>query len=254
MELNFKTYGQGPALIILHGLFGSLDNWVTHARQLSTHFTVYLVDQRNHGKSPHAEPWDYPTMAEDLNEFMDQQGIFQTHLLGHSMGGKTVMQFAHDYPDRIDRLIVADMAPKAYPPHHTGIIAALNNLNLSEIGARQEADSILKKDIPEPGVRQFLLKSLSRESDQGYSWKFNLEVITRDYTNVLEEITFDYSFDQPTLFIYGGKSHYVQPQDKEKILEFFPHATFKSIPQAGHWLHAEAPDEFIAITEEFLLG
>ncbi len=252
MQLNFKTYGKGPALIILHGLFGSLDNWVSHAMRLAEYFSVYLLDQRNHGKSPHSPIWNYPVMAADLAEFMDQQGIFQAHLLGHSMGGKTVMQFAMDHPERIDRLIVADMAPKAYQPHHTALLEALMQLDLHQFETRSEANQALTPQIPDATVRQFLLKNLSRGSDKSYQWKFNLPVIYHNYPAILEAIELEYPLERPTLFISGAKSDYVQAADYPIIREGFPQAQFSSIEGAGHWLHAEAPDEFFERVLAFL--
>ncbi len=244
LTLNAKTYGQGPALIVLHGLFGSLDNWVSFARQWSEFFTVYLLDQRNHGRSPHHEEWNYQVMAEDLFHFMDSEGIFQAHLLGHSMGGKTVMQFAQDYPERIDRLIVADMAPKSYEPHHEAVIAGLNAVDLQQVSTRQEVSDQLQTHIPEEGVRQFLLKGLGRDEKKRFAWKFNLPVITRDYEEVLKNIDGDIPFDGTTLFISGGKSSYVSEEDYPNILALFPRAQFVVLPEAGHWLHAEEPANF----------
>ena len=178
MQLNVKTLGQGPGLIILHGLFGSLDNWMSHARKLAESYSVYLIDQRNHGKSPHSDSWDYPIMAEDLYHLMDQEGIYTSHILGHSMGGKTAIQFAMQHPERIDKLIVADMGVKAYSPHHTQIIEALNAVDLDEVDSRQAVDALLESRIPNPGIRQFLLKGLGRNGEEGFAWKFNLKVLS----------------------------------------------------------------------------
>ena len=253
MQLNFKTYGQGSALIVLHGLFGSLDNWATHARQWEMRFSVYLVDQRNHGRSPHHPDWSYAVMAEDLHEFMDQQGIFSAHLLGHSMGGKTAMQFACEYPERVEKLIIADMAPRAYPPHHDEILAALDGLDLSALDSRQAADSLLGQRISDPAVRQFLLKSLAREeASDAFRWKFNLPVIAQKYEEILRAIEPEFPFEKPALFISGGRSGYIRPEDHARILEIFPDARFEVIPEAGHWLHAEAPAQFLAIVNDFL--
>jgi len=244
LSLNHKVYGQGPALIVLHGLFGSLDNWATLARQWGEQYSVYLVDQRNHGRSPHHDEWNYKVMAEDLFEFMDSHQIYQAHLLGHSMGGKTVMKFADLYPERIDKLIVADMAPKAYPPHHTEILKALTSLDLRQVGSRSDAQKMLSAGIPEAGVQQFLLKSLHRKENREFGWRFNLDVIHQNYPEVLAEVSLFQPFEQPTLFLYGEKSHYVKPTDFEMIREMFPQALFEGIPNAGHWLHAEAPSIF----------
>lgn len=253
MHLNVKTLGQGPPLIILHGLFGSLDNWMTHARKLSEAFTVYLLDQRNHGKSPHSDAWSYPLMAEDLHEFMSREGIYASNLLGHSMGGKTVIQFAMQYPDQIGKLIVADMGVKSYPPHHTEIISALKAVDLSQVQSRNEVDSLLQAGIKEFGVRQFLLKGLGRDEEKNFAWKFNLNVLSEKYEEVLAPIEFTYPFEGPTLFIHGGKSQYVLEEDKEEIRSYFPSVVFDKMPSAGHWLHAEAPDEFITKVRDFLI-
>ncbi|MEM6261555.1 MAG: alpha/beta fold hydrolase [Bacteroidota bacterium] len=254
MQLNHKVYGQGPALIILHGLFGSLDNWVSHARQLSVDYTVFLVDQRNHGRSPHDPAFSYPVMAEDLHEFMAQQGIRQAHLLGHSMGGKTVMTFADRYPDQVDKLIVADMAPKQYPPHHNDVVAAMKSIDLATLSSRQEANELMLPLIPELGVRQFLLKSLGRDEVKNFRWKFNLPVLIETYPNIIADTPIGFPFEGPTLFVHGGNSHYLAESDKPAIEEVFPHATFAKIPGAGHWLHAEKPAEFLKIVQGFLEG
>lgn len=254
LQLNAKIMGQGPALIVLHGLFGSLDNWITLGRQWSERFSVYLLDQRNHGRSPHHEAWDYRVMAQDLADFMDQQGIPQAHLLGHSMGGKTVMQFALDHPERVARLVVADMAPKAYRPHHEAIIEALGGVDLSRVASRQEVDQALQASIAEASIRQFLLKGLGRNEQKELAWKFNLPVIARDYAKVLADVEGELPFEGPALFIYGGKSTYLQPEDQPAIRERFPAAEFVALPQAGHWLHAEAPEAFSTEVMRFLEG
>jgi len=253
MKLNYKSMGQGPALIILHGLFGSLDNWVSHARFFSTEFTVYIIDQRNHGKSPHDDVWNYGVMADDLRDFMDDHGIYQAHLVGHSMGGKVVMQFAADYPERIMKLVVADMAPKSYSPHHTAILEALMGLDLAQIYNRKAADTQLTHAIPTFMTRQFLLKSLKRADQNTFTWKFNLPVIYRDYEKILEKVEVDPPFEGPTLFLYGGKSTYLTAEDPEWIRALFPQAVFECLEGAGHWLHAEAPDAFQKALTRFLL-
>lgn len=253
MELAHKTLGQGPALLILHGLFGSLDNWLTLARQFGEHFSVYIIDQRNHGKSPWDERWDYDVMAEDLAGFMDQHGIPQAHILGHSMGGKTAMQFAAEYPDRITRLIVADIAPKAYPRHHDLILETLNETPLGALTSRQDAEDFMQSRISEPAVRQFLLKSLMRDPVQGFSWRFNLDTITRNYDNILANVRVYQPIEVPALFIAGGNSDYILPGDQQHILDLFPNASFSVIPNAGHWVQAEAPEAFLSLALGFLL-
>ena len=252
ISLNYKTFGQGPALIILHGLFGSLDNWLSLGKQFADDFSVYLVDQRNHGRSPHSPEWSYQIMAEDLHDFMDGQGIFQAHLLGHSMGGKTVMTFAGLYPERVDKLIVADMGIRRYPRHHEEVLAAIFAIDLPSLETRQQAEAILTSHLSDQAVIQFLLKNLGRDENKQFQWKFNAEVIRERYDEVLAPVTFDHPHEGTTLFLTGGKSHYVKPEDHPSILELFPQAHFASLPNAGHWLHAEQPEAFFTEVRRFL--
>lgn len=252
MKLHFKTYGNGPALIILHGLFGSLDNWVSHAHALENEYSVYLIDQRNHGKSPHNEVFNYESMAQDLHEFMDSEGIFYAHLLGHSMGGKTVMEFAGHYPDRIEKLIVADMGVKKYPPHHVDVLNAISGLDLSALKTRKEAEIFLMENLNgEVSTVQFLLKGLTREIKGDFRWRFNYPTILANYERILEGVTPE-PFEKPTLFLSGGNSKYVLPEDRPQILEFFPSAEFQIMPNVGHWLHAENPTLFLEYVRTFL--
>lgn len=255
MELNYKSFGSGPALIILHGLFGSLDNWQGLAKQYAEHFSVFIVDQRNHGKSPHTDtPFTYAQLADDLHAFMQQQGIYTANLIGHSMGGKTVMQFAIDNEYMVEKLIVADMGIAANDFRHTEIIDALVAFPFDTITERKLADEWLAARIPDFGVRQFLLKNLDRKAEGGFEWKFNLRVLHRDYVNILEGISSPHPVDVPTLFIRGGKSDYVLDADFPAIRKVFSHVEFDTIPGAGHWLHAEAPEPFFEKTMRFLLG
>ncbi|MCB9232543.1 MAG: alpha/beta fold hydrolase [Bacteroidia bacterium] len=253
MNLNFKSFGSGPALIILHGLFGSLDNWQTLAKQFADEFSVFIVDQRNHGRSPHDGDFSYEDMAYDLSDFMDQQGIYSASVLGHSMGGKTAMTFAVQDAIRLEKLVVADMAPVQYEPHHDEILKALNDFPLHDIETREAADEWLSSRIPEFSVRQFLLKNLDRNKDKSFKWKFNLEVISGEYENILSSVQSDHPIEVPTLFIRGGKSPYVLDAYKPQIMELFPQAEFETIENAGHWLHAEAPDEFFQKVNAWLL-
>lgn len=253
MDLNFKVFGQGDPIIILHGLFGTLDNWQTIAKKLADNYTVFIVDQRNHGRSPHAEPFDYPTMAEDLKEFMEQNGVYQSHLIGHSMGGKTVMQFALDYPEMVDQLIVVDIAPVDYPERHNHIFDALLNLKPEKITSRREIDAILEKQIPEYGERQFLMKNLTKnKEDIGYRFKMNLPVIHQSYGDILANIEVNDVYNEPTLFIKGGNSQHIQSEHQDNILALFPEAVVKTIDDAGHWVHADKPKELLAMVEEWL--
>ena len=252
MELNFKTFGQGPPLILLHGLFGTLDNWQTLGKRWAEHYTVFIVDQRNHGRSPHHDSLDYPALAEDLRHFMEAHWVYKAHILGHSMGGKTAMQFALHYPDMVDKLVVVDIAPKAYTGGHETIFDALLNLDLSTITDRKEAESYLQSRIPEEGVRQFLLKNLTREKDGGFLWKMNLPVIYKHYADKLANVEPGEPFDGPSLFIRGGLSAYVQDEDWPLIQQWFPEARLYTVPGAGHWVHAEQPALLYQQVQAFL--
>lgn len=251
MLLNFKKSGSGPPLVILHGLFGSLDNWFSIAKELVEHYTLYLVDQRNHGDSPHAEEWNYAVMVEDLKELLDAEGLNKVLLMGHSMGGKTVMNFAVKYPERVEKLIVADIAPRYYPIHHESILEGLNLLDLKKIKSRKEADDQLAKHIPELGVRQFLLKSLTRDSD-GFAWKINLPVITKNIENVGEVLAQGSTFAGPTLFLAGANSNYIQQKDLPDLEAHFPNYELEFVADAGHWLHAEQPHAVVEEMRNFL--
>jgi esterase len=252
MELNFKELGQGPALVILHGLFGSLDNWLTLGRQFAETHTVYLIDQRNHGRSPHADHMDYSAMAADLQEFFSQQGIREATVLGHSMGGKTAMRFALDFPELTEALIVADIAPKTYPSGHDLIFEALCALKPATLRNREQAEEELSLLIDDIGVRLFLLKNLTRSKDGSYQWKMNLPVIERDYANILKGITADFPYMGPVRFIRGALSNYLKDSDWPEIAALFPEADLVDIPGAGHWLHADQPQAFFNAAQEFL--
>lgn len=255
MKLNFKTFGQGPPLIILHGLFGMLDNWQTAAKQLSDHFMVFILDQRNHGRSPHVDEIGYPSMAHDLKVFMEDNWVHEAHLLGHSMGGKTVMQFALEYPEMVDKLIVVDIAPKAYAGGHQLIFEALQSLALETVQSRSEADQKLGQLVTDLGIRQFLLKNLSRDKDTGgFRWKMNLDVIARDYPKILAGLDAGGSFEGDTLFIRGGKSDYISTDDETSIRNLFPSSHIETIDGAGHWVHAEQPQALLKVVRQFLEG
>lgn len=254
MDLYYNHYGSdGPPLIILHGLLGASGNWHTLSRTVfSDHFDVYAVDQRNHGRSPHADAFNYEAMAEDVRDFIHQHDLGPVHLLGHSMGGKTAMRATLDYPDLVDRLVVADMAPKAYPPHHLGLMEALRRIDPSTYDDRSAIDDALAEDVPSYPIRQFLLKNLSYDADEGYAWQMNLEVIYEQYDQVNQAITAAGTFDGPTLFVRGGRSDYVRTEDLPHIRTLFPQAELATIEDAGHWVHAEAPEDFSETVVAFL--
>lgn len=250
-KLNYKKFGEGTPLIILHGLFGSLDNWITMARRFSEHYQVFIVDQRNHGLSFHSPEFSYGHMANDLLDLMNSERIASAHLLGHSMGGKTVMNFAVDHQERVNKLIVADIGPKYYPVHHTQIIKALYSIPVSELSSRKEADEIMSRAINNFGIRQFLLKNLLRDGD-AFKWKMNLDVIAKNIEEVGKALNQNASYQGETLFIRGANSDYIQDSDMFLINSIFLKAKLATIEGAGHWLHAEKPEEFYQIVMKFL--
>ncbi|MEZ4904569.1 MAG: alpha/beta fold hydrolase [Spirosomataceae bacterium] len=253
MELFFRQIGEGRPMVILHGLFGSSDNWLTISKTIADlGFSVYLVDQRNHGRSPHLDTHTYPELADDLHEFLQQQRIDNPILVGHSMGGKTVMQYAMQYPDGFSALVVVDIAPKSYPVHHTDILKGLKAVPLATLKSRQEADTILSRYEPSLGVRQFLLKNLYRSDEGGFAWRLNLPVLDRDIEIIGDDLQHTQVIAKPTLFIRGGESRYVKDSDIPAILSLFPHAQIDTIEGASHWVQAEQPEAFVDSLTRFL--
>ena len=252
MNLYYRTIGSGPPLIILHGIFGSSDNWGTLGRQFGEFRQVYLVDQRNHGRSPHDPQFNYQVMVEDLHQFIVQHGLLKPDIMGHSMGGKTAMFFATKYPDMINKLVVVDIAPRAYPVHHDFILRGLSALPLDKLQSRQQADTELARYIDNPAIRQFLLKNLQR-TDQGFRWKINLPVIQENIAHVGQGLGPEDVFTHPTLFIRGGLSPYIQEEDYADIASHFPNSKVVTIPGATHWVHADKPFELYKTVKSFLL-
>ncbi len=253
MKLHFRSFGNGEPLIILHGIFGSSDNWQTVGKELSVKYKVYLVDLRNHGSSPHSDEFDYNVMTDDVLELMLNEEIEKAHLLGHSMGGKTAMTFAARYPERVIKLIVVDIAPKYYEPHHARIFRGFRSVNLDLIKTRHEADIQMSHRIPEVGVRQFILKNLTRVKDR-FIWKLNLDVIEENAEKIGEALSDDDWFSGHVLFIAGGSSDYVKDSDLPGIHQHFPNAVVKYVPGAGHWVHAEQPKTLARLVFDFLAG
>lgn len=251
MMLHFKKIGAGEPLIILHGLFGMLDNWYTLGKKFSENFTVYLIDQRNHGQSPHSDEWNYKVMSDDLLEFFDNQNIEKASIIGHSMGGKTAMYFAGNYPERLKKLVIVDIAPRFYPVHHDTILNALRSIDLENLKSRNEADAMLSEYIPDFGTKQFLLKNLVRKETDNtkFEWKFNLQAIAKNIHEVGAETT--KGSTAPTLFIKGEKSDYINPGDETDIKTKYPDSQIISI-ESGHWVHAEKPEEFYNSVISFL--
>lgn len=252
LKLHAKQSGTGRDLILLHGLFGSLENLGAIQRQLSERFRTHALDLRNHGRSPHAPSMSYACQARDVLKYLDDQGLEHADLLGHSMGGKVAMTFALQYPDRCRRIVVADIAPVHYPPHHNEIFEGLSKLDPAQIRSRQEADQALQPYVPEVAVRQFLLKNLIRSGDGAFRWRLNLDVIMKDYESIMQGQHAEHPFHGPVLFLKGGISRYIQPGHRDTVLKLFPKASLREIPGTDHWLHAEKPELFSRLVLRFL--
>ncbi len=251
MKLSYKKLGEGEPLVILHGLFGMLDNWFTLGKKFAETFTVYLVDLRNHGQSPHNDEWNYKVMSDDLFEFFDEHKIEKANIIGHSMGGKVAMYFSDEHTERIKKLIVVDIAPRAYPLHHDHILTALLSVDIENLKSRNEADEILSKYFSDFGTKQFLLKNLTRKENDNtqFEWKFNLRVIAENIHEVGVEIT--KGSKVPVLFIAAEKSHYISDTDETEIKILYPNSEISSI-NSGHWVHAEKPEELYNAVIKFL--
>ncbi|RAJ96013.1 pimeloyl-ACP methyl ester carboxylesterase [Larkinella arboricola] len=254
MKLYYRQTGEtGTPIIILHGIFGSSDNWLTISKTIAEHnHRVFLVDQRNHGRSPRSEVFDYDAMAADLQEFITDHQLEKPVVIGHSMGGKTVMQFAMDYPGQFSRLVVVDIAPKFYPIHHAELIRGLKAIDLLNIKSRNEADEILSRYEPILPVRQFLLKNLYRTEAGQFDWRLNLPVIEQELHGIGGELRNVRIITEPTLFIRGSESPYIKDQDQAEIKRIFPNSTLATIEGAGHWVQAEKPTEFVEVLMSFL--
>ncbi|MEN8229944.1 MAG: alpha/beta fold hydrolase [Bacteroidota bacterium] len=268
MKLFYRKYGEaGPPMVIVHGLYGSGDNWVSIARELATGFEVYVVDQRNHGQSPHSDIQDYPTMRDDLREFMDDQGIGKAVLIGHSMGGKSIISFALKWPERVQSLISVDIAPKSYrelgfDSHtaalHGKMIDAMLELDLSVAESREELDLALRPRIGSERVRGFLLKNVRRDKEGIFRWRINLEALRDNLDHIMDGLDVNRVIDQggitgfPALFVSGADSDYIRAEDLGFIRSIFPVADMVTIPNAGHWVHAEQPDLLVKNIKYFL--
>jgi esterase len=253
LKLFFRKSGEGKPVVILHGLFGLSDNWQTLGKQLAQNgFTVYLVDLRNHGNSPHSNEFNYDVLSKDVLELIEQENITNPTLLGHSLGGKTAMQFALHYPEKISSLIVVDIAPRYYEPHHQKVLNGLFSVDLNVIQSRGEAEKILASKIADVGTRQFLLKNLYWKESNKLDWKFNLKGIADTIENVGKEIKAENTFDKPTLFIKGEKSNYINDFDTTAIKKLFPESTILTAAGAGHWVPAESPVWFLESVLVFL--
>lgn len=243
MQLHFKSFGSGQPIIILHGMLGMLDNWQSFGKDLSRDYLVYLIDQRNHGKSGWSDYMDYPSMAEDLRETMESQWMYEgAVVIGHSMGGKTAMQLALMHPELVKALIVIDIAPVEYPGGHEEILQALKEVPIEEISDRQEVFDQLSAKIDNPAIVQFLIKNLTRNKQGGYRWKLNLVAIEANYDHLLAIPQYQgHPYQGPALFVKGARSTYITAGGEKNIREWFTKAKVTIIAEAGHWVHADAP-------------
>ena len=238
--------------MVLHGLFGMLDNWHTFARELSNNNLVVSMDLRNHGRSGHADTFSYAEMAEDVLETMHSMGMYQASILGHSMGGKVAMYLATQDSSTVSALISVDIAPKPYPPGHHDVINALQSIDPRHCESRSEAMAAFMNQLNDLGVSRFLMKNLKRDEQGGFSWRMNLPVIVDNYSEVIQGLPEGSVYDGPSLFVRGSKSGYIQNDDMEVILEHFPEAVVETINDAGHWIHAEQPGALLERVRHFL--
>ena len=252
MRLHSQVVGTGPDVVVLHGLFGSHQNWQPVARRLSGRYRVHTVDLRNHGASPHHDEVHYPLMAGDLLGFLEQAGIPRAHVMGHSLGGKVAMQFALLHPDHVDRLVVVDIAPRAYESVHEDVFRALRGLHLSRLRTRTEADEALAAGVPHHATRRFLLTNLVPSPRGGFRWRINLDALYAQREHLTAAVTGMVPFEGPTLFIRGGRSDYIRDVDRMTIDPLFPQARMETIEEAGHWVHVDAPDRFLECLTGFL--
>ncbi len=253
MKLHYRIVGEeGFPLIILHGLFGFSDNWQTHAKKLSSYFKVVLVDLRNHGHSPWSDSFSYSLMVKDVNELLESLNIQKCILLGHSMGGKVAMHFVQQFPEKIEKAIVVDIGVKSYPMHHQHILEGMHAVDLENITARSQVEAILKDHIDSDGVRQFLLKNLYWKDKGQLAWRMNIKVLEREMPEILSGVP-QHIVKTPTLFIRGALSNYILDEDVDEIQDVFPDSDIITIENAGHWVHAEAPEEFMDALLSFCL-
>lgn len=256
MQLYYRTLGEsGRPLLILHGLFGSSDNWLTISKEFAKGYKVYILDQRNHGQSPHSPEHSYAAMAADLKEFIETHQLENPAIIGHSMGGKAVIKFATTYPEvPVYKIVVVDISPRAYPPHHQMYISAMQSIDLAALRSRQDAENVfIENGVSNIGERQFLMKNLYRDEDGAFKWKINLPGLIDQINNIGEGTPENTKCLLPTLFIKGENSHYyINQEDVLLIQHIFPNSIIKTIANSGHWVQAEQPVEFYKTVTDFL--
>lgn len=264
MELHYTKIGKGSALFIVHGLYGSGDNWMNIARALSDQYTVYLIDQRNHGKSPHSAVHNYDAMARDLKALCTKENINTLCIIGHSMGGKTAITFTLNYPGMVQKIINVDISPYSYlnqehfrnqVEYHQLILKTFKSAPIDKIESRAEMEEFFKPYITNTQTRRFLLKNLKRDKSKGFFWQLNFDALNQNLTQVVDAappVKLGAQSFIPTLFIRGGQAPYISDEEMEAIPDVFPNAVFETFENSGHWLHAEEPERFIKIVKNFL--
>lgn len=252
MKLHYRELGEGKPLMILHGLFGFSDNWQTHAKKLADYYRVILVDLRNHGRSDWSDEFSYDLMADDIHELIEYLKLEDLILIGHSMGGKVAMRFAQKHEDQLEKLVVVDIGVKEYPMHHQHILAGIHAVQLKDISSRRIAEGQLSEHIESHGIKQFLLKNLYWIHKGELAWRMNVEVLEREMANILSPMP-EIEVMTPTLFIRGELSNYILEEDIEHLEHLFPDSEVNSIPEAGHWVHAESPELFLESLLSFCL-
>lgn len=254
MKLFCRQFGSGPPLVILHGLFGISDNWVSIARTLGEQYTVYVPDLRNHGHSPHSTVFDFAVLEDDLLELTEEYSLENLVLMGHSLGGKTAMYFALHHPQSIKKLIIVDISLRKAPVNteHQALIDAMLGVDFTRVSARSDVNRQLERTIHSLRLRQFLLKNVYWRDDKTLDWRLNLHAINENLLNIFEGVDVNGLYTGPALFIRGGRSDYIRDEDLGELKNKFPGALVKTIPEAGHWVHADAPGEFLEAVRVFL--
>lgn len=261
MKLFFQKLGQGHPIIILHGLYGSSDNWITIARRLADSYTIYLIDQRNHGRSPHDVVHSYLAMVKDLDEFISVEQIESPIIIGHSMGGKVAMLFASTYPERVGGLVVVDVGPGGYAKidkpssmilSHLNIISAMLSVDLKQYSSRTEIEQVLAKTLHDRGVLQFIMKNVQRNPDNTFSWKLNIDTLSKALPEVMGPVILNVVDKVPVYFIKGEHSGYISEDQQVLIARYFPNAKIEVISKSGHWVHADQPEQFFTKLQEIL--
>ena len=260
MQLFYRKEGSGSPLVVVHGLYGSSDNWINIGKRLAEKHTVYMLDQRNHGRSPFSNSHTFNDMRDDLAEFFEKHHIEKATILGHSMGGKAAMWFAFDYPEKVEKLVIADIAPKDYLLLkddsqfylHQNILLAMQEIDFSKIHSREEVDDFMAQKIDDERIRQFLLKNVAKNKEtKMYYWRANAGVLYSHLDEIVSGVNKTWLEDRlpitsyPVIFIRGMKSKYILPEDEPMIKEIYPDSRIIDIPDAGHWLHAEQPEKFM---------